>query len=125
MISVSSSGSFKKTTEFLEFMRSEKPYSNLDTYGRTGTSALARATPKETGETSALWSHHVTHGGGKHSVEWSNANNEYGVNVAILIQYGHGTGTGGYVPGVDYINPTMRPIMDRAVSDVWKQVTNG
>lgn len=125
MIRISSQGSFKKTTSFLEFMKSGKPYSNLNSYGSKGQSALARATPQETGMTANAWGYTVTHGGGKHVINWFNTNHEYGSPVAILIQYGHGTGTGGYVPGIDYINPAIRPVQDDAVNDVWKQVTNG
>ena len=106
-------------------MKSGKPYSNLGSYASMGANALARATPRETGETADHWRGSVTHGGGKHTINWFNDHKEGGAPVALLIQYGHGTGTGGYVPGFDYINPAIRPIQDQAVNDVWKQVTNG
>lgn len=110
---------------FLDRMRSDQAFLNLDHYGRIGADALARSTPSETGETARAWSYEVTHSKGKHTIHWTNSHVDDGVNIAVIIQYGHGTGTGGYVEGRDYINPTMRPVFDKILSDIWRQVTNG
>jgi hypothetical protein len=125
MISVVSSGSFKKTEKFLEFMRSDKPFESLDRYGRQGVDALSSATPHDTGETAHSWKYTVTHQNGRHAINWYNTHRHNGINIAVIIQYGHGTGTGGYVQGIDYINPALRPLFDKIVADIWRQVTNG
>ena len=125
MISATSSGSFDKTRKFLETIKGDKFFSILDRYGRMGMEALAQATPKDTGETAHDWRYDVTHKRGVHAINWYNLHNENGVNIAVIIQYGHGTGTGGYVAGRDYINPAMRPVFDQIVDDIWRQVTNG
>lgn len=125
MISATSSGSFEKTTKFLEFLKSNKIFNVLDHYGRVGVDLLSSATPRETGETAQSWSYSVTHNKGKHAINFSNNHVEDGVNIAIIIQYGHGTGTGGYVEGIDYINPVIRPLFQQILDDVWRQVTNG
>lgn len=57
-------------------------------------------------------------------VQWYNNNENQGFSVAIGLQYGHGTGTGGYVIGRDYINPTMRPIFDKIADQVWNEIVN-
>jgi hypothetical protein len=125
MISASSSGSFKKTESFLGFLKTDKMFSGLPAGGRRGVDALARATPRDTGLAAHSWGYVVEHKKGRHGVYWYNTDVEGGVSVAILIQYGHGTGTGGYVPPRDYINPSMRPIFDELSDQVWREVTNG
>lgn len=114
-----------KTEQFLESLQAGKGYTGLDRYGQMGVSALASATPKDSGETAASWAYRTGQAGGVYFIEWYNTHSEGGSPVAILIQYGHGTGTGGYVAGVDYINPTLRPLFDKISNDVWKQVTSG
>ena len=125
MISAISPGSFDKTTKFLVFLQSAELFRSLDRYGKMGVDALARSTPRDTGETAQAWGYQVAHSRGKHSISWFNTHKENGVNIAVIIQYGHGTGTGGYVQGRDYINPAIRPIFDKMVEDIWRQVRNG
>lgn len=115
-------GSFNRTNSWLTKLLRGDIYNNLDTFGRLGVEALARATPKESGATAAAWSY-VVHKGRTHSrIEWYNHNVNKGAVIAVLIQYGHATGTGGYVPGVDYINPAMHSVFEAAIRDVWEKV---
>lgn len=125
MLSASSSGSFKNTLGFLEKMQKGDYLRNLGRYGEMGVRALAKATPKDTGETSSSWSYKVETNGKSTSIAWYNDEENDGANVVILLQYGHGTGTGGYVAGRDFINPAIKPIFDKIAEDVWKKVTNG
>ena len=125
MFRVSSPGSFSKTTAFLERLQSGRMFSNLSSHGQRGVDALRSATPFETGETAGDWGYQIGKTNDRVSISWFNTHNEDGVKIAIIIQYGHGTGTGGWVEGRDYINPAMRPIFDRILEDVWRQVING
>lgn len=125
MIGVTSTGDFNKTTKFLEGLAPEKLFHNLEHYGRMGVDALSRATPVESGLTASSWGYKVIRTPGRYSIVWFNTHEEDGVNIAVIIQYGHGTRTGGYVQGRDYVNPAMRPIFDQIVEDVWRQVRNG
>lgn len=95
----------------------------LDKYAHEGIAALSAATPVDSGETASSWVYDINVNGGGMSITWSNTNVNDGVNIAIILQYGHGTGTGGYVVGRDYINPAMQPVFDRIVADLWKEVT--
>ena len=122
---ISDSGSFKQTESFLKFLRSGKMYNGLSAGGRAGVDALSSNTPKDTGRAAGSWGYDVRHDKGDYEIEWFNTDIEGGYNVAILIQYGHGTGTGGYVPGRDFINPAMKSVFDAISTDVWRQVTNG
>lgn len=124
MLRRSSSGSFAKTTAFLEKLQSGQIFQNLDHYGRAGVDALARATPIETGLAANSWGYQVSKTKGQVSISWFNTDVEGGVNIAVILQYGHGTGTGGWVQGRDYINPAIQPIFDKILEDVWRQVTN-
>lgn len=124
MLGVSSSGSFDKTMKFLNFLESKKMFSRLEHFGRVGVDALESATPIETGETRNSWGFQVNRSRNRYSINWFNTHVDDGVNIAVIIQYGHGTGTGGYVEGRDYINPAMRPIFDKILDDVWRQVTS-
>ena len=125
MITAESSGDFKKTMSFLELMKSDKIFQSLDRYGRMGVDALSRATPRDTGRAAGSWGYKVQHKSGIHAIHWYNNDVEGGVNVAVILQYGHGTGTGGWVEGRDYINPAIRPVFDKILDDIWRQVTNG
>ena len=96
----------------------------LDQYGTMGTQALSAATPVDTGAAASSWSHTVKRSGKTYSIEWTNSDMAGGTPTVILLQYGHGTGTGGYVQGRDFINPAMRPIFDSIAENVWKVVTS-
>ncbi len=124
MFTISSKGSFKNTEKFLQTMSKGDIFRSLDKYGQEGVAALSAATPAESGATAAAWSYEVTKGRGQYSISWTNGHIVGGVPVVILLQYGHGTGTGGYVQGRDFINPALKPIFDRIASDVWKAVTS-
>lgn len=125
MISVTSSGSFDDIKKYLEYLKSNKMFSALDHYGQIGVEYLKSATPKEHGETANSWRYRVIEKRGLHGVEWYNIHVVKGVNIAIILQYGHGTGTGGYVQGRDYINPALRPLFDQMINDIWRQVRDG
>lgn len=123
-IKLSSPGNFDKTTNFLKKLIHGDLYSDLDRYGQMGVEALSRATPINTGHTAESWSYRVIDEHTRKGIVWYNSNvDAAGVPVAILIQYGHGTGTGGYVAGRDFINPAMRPLFDEIANDIWKKVS--
>ena len=124
LINVETKGDFKDTTKFLEYMKSGKIYLNLDQYGRRGVDALSSATPVRTGMTAASWGYQIHQSGTTISISWFNTHVEHSVNIAVIIQYGHGTGTGGFVQGIDYINPAMRSLFDKIAQDIWRQVTS-
>ena len=123
-ISISNSGSFNKTDKFLKKMSENSIYSVLQKYGEIGVAELAAATPIDSGRTSSAWDYRVIIDRTNARVQWYNSNENQGFSVAIGLQYGHGTGTGGYVIGRDYINPTMRPIFDKIADQVWNEIVN-
>lgn len=125
MITVSSPGSFQKTEKFLSQMSKGDFFNFLEHYGAVGVDALSSATPVESGLTAHSWTYEVVKKPGQYSIVWHNTNVNDGLPIAILIQYGHGTGTGGWVEGRDYINPAIRPIFDQMADELWRQVTNG
>lgn len=122
MIKVSSSGDWEKTRKFLRHMVSGNIYPNLEKYGQMGVDALEKSTPIRSKKTAGSWSYKIVRNKGKTSIEWYNTNINDGANVAILLQYGHATGTGGYVRGKDYINPAMKPVFDIIAERVWADI---
>jgi hypothetical protein len=125
VISFSSRGSFKKTESFLRNAQRVDILSILNEAGREGVTVLALATPVDSGLTARSWRYEASAKNGKYTVTWLNSDVESGFPVAIMLQYGYGTGTGGYVQGRDYINPALKPIFDRISNKVWKAVTSG
>lgn len=123
MLVIETSGNFENTERFLKKMQKQEVFSSLEKYGKLGVDALSRATPKDSGKTASSWSFRVKKSFGSYTIEWLNTHVNQGVNVAIILQLGHGTGTGGYVVGRDYINPAIRPVFDRIANEVWKEVT--
>ncbi len=115
-------GDLSKTENFLNNVKNISFKSKLDRYGEQGVRALQAATPVDTGKTSGSWYYKVKSGKESTIIQWCNSNINDGVPIAIVLQYGHGTGTGGYVQGRDYINPAMRPVFDKIAEDAWREV---
>lgn len=122
-ISASSSGSWDDTESWLKKMTQvNSQLARLEHFGAAGVAALSAATPVESGETAAAWFYEVIEERGSWSIVWGNNHVDDGRQIAVLLQYGHGTGTGGYVEGRDYINPALQPIFDQMVAEGWKVV---
>lgn len=122
MISFRQKGDFRKLTGYLERMREGLRIGILDRYGNEGVNALMAATPKDTGLTSESWRYRITQGNGSVTLTFDNTNIQNGVPIAIILQYGHATRNGGYVQGIDYINPVIRPIFERLAEEAWEEV---
>ena len=123
MISFRQKGDFSKLNRFLERAKGAARLSILDKYGREGVAALASATPIDSGETANSWYYEIKHDNGAATITFLNSHINEGVPIAIILQYGHGTGTGGWVEGRDYINPAIQPVFDKIVDEAWKEVT--
>ena len=123
MISFRQKGDFSKLNRYLERVKEAVKLGDLDKYGREGVAALSSATPVESGKTANSWYYEIERQNGFVSIVFKNSNINNGVPIAIILQYGHGTGTGGWVQGRDYINPAIQPIFDKIADDAWKEVT--
>jgi hypothetical protein len=123
MISFRQKGDFSKLTRFLEKAKETVKTGDLDHYGREGVAALASATPKDSGLTASSWYYEIKRDSGSVTISFHNSNIQNGVPIAVILQYGHGTGTGGWVQGRDYINPAIQPIFDKIADNAWKEVT--
>jgi len=122
LFTVEEKGDFAKTFKYLDKL-AEKPYRDaLQKYGQMGVAALASATPVKSGKTASSWKYDINIETDKAEIIWSNTNINKGVNIAIILQYGHGTRNGGYVRGTDYINPAMQKIFDQLADEAWKKV---
>ena len=119
---ITQKGDFKKTFRFLFKLRNRDFLRKIDQYGQMGVEALANATPKRSGKTAESWTYEVHYTGSSVEIVWINTNENKGRNIAVLIQYGHGTRNGGYVQGIDFINPAMAPIFEEIADGVWQEV---
>lgn len=124
-ITFTQKGSFRNIEAYLNRVNRRQAFKVLQKYGEMGVAALQAATPIRTSETANSWYFTIVERRGYFSIRWNNRHVVDGRPIAILIQYGHATGTGGYVEGRDYINPAIKPIFDRMVNDFWREVTNG
>lgn len=123
MISFKHRGDFSKVTRYLEKAKKSVRISSLEKFGREGVAALASATPVESGLTARSWQYEITNKDGRVAISFYNTNIQNRIPIAIILQYGHGTGTGGWVEGRDYINPAIQPIFDKIVEKAWREVT--
>lgn len=123
LVTFKNRGDFSKTDKFFNRLLRRDYLNVLEKYGQQGVAALAASTPVKTGKTASSWEYIITHSPTETKIEWVNTNVVAGTNVAILLQYGHGTKNGGYVVGRDFINPALRPIFDKMANEVWKEVT--
>lgn len=124
MLTVRQKGDFAKLTRYLVKLDKTVKRGDLNKYGAEGVAALASATPVDTGLTANSWYYEVERKRGSASITFYNSNVHRGINIAVILQYGHGTGNGGWVEGRDYINPAIQPIFDKIVENAWKEVTS-
>lgn len=122
MISITSKGDYRKAEKFLDRLNKGLDLDCLNKYGEMGVTALADATPKRSGKTASSWYYEINKEPDGAVIQFNNSNVNKGVNIAVILQYGHGTGTGGYVEGIDYINPACRPIFDQIARDAFKEL---
>lgn len=123
MITISQKGNFSKTYDYLMKMKDPVRKQLLDRYGQRGVQLLMQATPKDTGLTAGSWSYDIIQKKNSISIVFNNSNIQNGVPIAVILQYGHATNNGGWVEGVDYINPALTPLFEELVDEAWKEVT--
>lgn len=123
MIRFTSKGDFSKATQYFKRVSEASKIKILEKYGAKGVAALSSATPVESGLTASSWSYNVKREPGRSVINFTNSNQNKGVHIAIILQYGHGTGTGGWVEGRDYINPAIQPVFDDILEQAWTEVT--
>lgn len=117
-------GNFSKLNTYFQRVKQAAKVSILDKYGKIGVAALSSATPVESGKTASSWYYEIERSKGSATIRFLNSHVNKGVPIAIILQYGHGTGTGGWVEGRDYINPAIQPIFDKITEEAWKEVTS-
>ena len=122
LIEFRSKGNFENTNRFLKKLQELNLERILSKYGQEGVNALREATPIDTGKTASSWAYRIDKNAVSISLVWYNTNINKGVNIAVILQYGHGTGTGGWVEGIDYINPALRPLFEKIASDAWEEI---
>ena len=122
MIKFKHRGSFKNIEAFFKRSKDFKYDELLRKCGETGVTALAANTPIDSGLTADSWDYEIEKSSSGAVVRWLNTNENNGVSIALILQYGHGTGTGGYVEGIDYINPALKPVFDAMADQLWKEV---
>ena len=126
MIELQHKGDFSKTEKWLQNFSLGRNIliSKLEKYGRLGVQALSAATPRDTGKTADSWSYEVEVSDTEMKVIWTNTNIVNGINIALILQYGHATRNGGYVEGIDYINPALRSVFSSLADEAWEAVVN-
>ena len=123
MIRFRQKGDFSKATKYLEKAKKAAGMKDLSKYGKAGVAALSSATPVDSGLTASSWYYEIKNQNGRISIDFCNSNVNDGVPIAVILQFGHGTGTGGWVQGRDYINPAIQPVFDKIADEAWREVT--
>jgi hypothetical protein len=123
MIGIRQKGDFSITTNYFKKLKNANILRILERYGQDGVAALASATPIDTGKTAASWYYETEVTKDSATIKWCNSNINEGVPIAIILQLGHGTGTGGWVEGTDYINPALKPVFEAMANKAWEEVT--
>lgn len=121
VINITHHGDFTKTEQFFEHLKNIFKVGELDKYGRMGVEYLREATPKDTGLTADSWYYEIEHDADGATIIWKNSNFQNGIQIALLLQYGHATRNGGWVEGIDYINPALKPVFDKMAIDAQKE----
>lgn len=122
MVTFKHKGDFSKTRKLMQKSLGRNYMKVLERYAQQGVEALSNATPIKTGKTASSWDYEIIQNKSSLSVVWINRNINKGVNIALILQLGHGTKNGGYVVGIDYINPALRPVFEQLADAAWKEV---
>jgi hypothetical protein len=117
------SGDLKGTRGFLNRLKQDRFVDRLDKYGQMGVKALRDATPRDTGKTANSWGYVIEQNKDSVTITWTNSNENRSIPIALLIQYGHATRNGGWISGIDYINPALKPIFEQIATSAWKEVS--
>lgn len=117
------SGDLKGTRGFLNRLKQDRFVDRLDKYGQMGVKALRDATPRDTGKTANSWDYVIEQNRDSVTITWTNSNENRSIPIALLIQYGHATRNGGWISGIDYINPALKPIFEQIATSAWKEVS--
>lgn len=123
LIKIKHKGNFNNAERFFNRVLKREYLNILDNYGKMGVDALRQATPSVSGKTADSWNFGIEEGNGTVTLYWTNSNENQGVNIVILLIYGHGLQNGCYVQGIDFVNPAMRPIFEKIADESWKEVT--
>lgn len=122
-IKLTSKGSFKNSFKIVNTIKRRSYFDALKVYGQKGVDALSKSTPVDTGKTASSWDYEILEENGRLKIIWTNSNVNKYIPIAIIIQYGHATRNGGWVEGIDYINPALKPIFEQIRDNVWREVT--
>lgn len=123
LITVKHKGNFNNIERFFNRVLKRDYLNILSDYAQIGVEELRKATPVESGETANAWNYEIESKDGKTTIWFTNSEEDNGVNVAILLIYGHGTRNGGYVEGIDFVSPALRPVFEELADKIWKEVT--
>ena len=122
-IKIKQKGNFENLTKYLKDASRGVRREILQKFGEKGLDVLRTATPIDTGKTAESWYYEIENRRNSLVLSFHNSNIQNGTPIAIILQYGHGTGTGGYVAGRDYINPALQPVFDRLAEEAWREVS--
>lgn len=123
MITISQRGNFRHLEGFFKRVKQMRFRNRLEQCAQEGVIALSNATPVDSGLTASSWTYEIQMNKYSYEIIWTNTNVNKGVNIALILQTGHGTRNGGYVKGIDYINPALKPVFDKFAEDLWGEVT--
>lgn len=116
-------GNYDRISKYLRKMSKLQVTHILNIYAEKGLNVLKAHTPVRSGVTADSWHYEISSDNGRYAINYLNSNVNKGVNIALIIDIGHGTGTGGWVEGLDYISPALRPIMRDLVTELWREVS--
>lgn len=118
-------GDFSKTKRYFTKLSKDRFKKRLSYYGEQGVEALKSATPVDSGITAQSWRYEIEETSTGYAISFHNDNVVDGwFNVALMLDIGHGTGSGGWVEGRNYIQPALRPLFDKIAHDAWLEVTS-
>lgn len=116
-------GDFERLEKYLIKSKDAVTLEHFKRYGERGVEALKAATPVDSGKTAMSWRYEINQVDGKYSLTFHNDNVvDDWFNVAIMLDVGHGTGTGGWVEGLHYIDPALQPVFEQMAHDLWLEV---
>ena len=118
MIKTKQKGSFKKTKSFLTNLSNIFDNTLSEKYGKRGIELLAEFTPKDTGKTAESWVYEVDNTRNGFVLHFYNTNIQNGTPVAIILNDGHLSKEGQWIPGSNYIEDAINELYNEIAKDI-------
>lgn len=122
MIKFKQKGNFENLDKYFHKSSEIVKVKDIEPIARKCVQKLIEVTPKDSGLTAESWNYLIVRNDEGVTIQINNTNIQNGINVALLIEYGHGTRNGSWIEGKNYIAPTVLSAYLEVMNSTWEEL---